>query len=81
MRRFGSRSEIFGRLTKLQWRFRYPRYESDCMTWSFPRQINFPPIRSPRDVKSSARSRSSPLPQRQGQGPRSSGRFRQSVTA
>ena len=24
-----------------------PRSEPDCMSWSFPRQINLPPIRSP----------------------------------
>ena len=50
MGRYGLRGEIRSRLTKLQWLFRYPRSEPDCMTWSFPRQINLPPIRSPREA-------------------------------
>ena len=58
-----------------------PRSEPDCMSWSFPRQIDLPPIRSPRETMLPAPSRSSPLPQRQGRGYRSSGRFRRSVTA
>jgi hypothetical protein len=58
-----------------------PTSEADCMSWSFPRQVNLPPIRSPREAMPPAPSRSSPLPQRQGRGYRSSGRFRRSVTA
>ena len=50
MGRYGLRGEIRSRLTKLQLLFRYPRSEPDCMTWSFPRQINLPPIRSPREA-------------------------------
>jgi|ERR1700720_4678653 hypothetical protein len=50
MARLGSRGEIRSPLTKFQWLFRYPRSESDCMTWSFPRQINLPPIRSSREA-------------------------------